>query len=62
MVYGKENDVGKFVACMGENRKAYVFYIGKLEGLSHLEDTGMDGRIIFNVYYINGMGGGGLDL
>jgi hypothetical protein len=31
---------------MGERRGAYRALVGKLEGRNHLEDPGVDGRII----------------
>jgi len=34
------------VACMGERRGASRVLVGKLEGKDHLEDPGVDGRII----------------
>jgi hypothetical protein len=34
------------VARMGERRGAYRALVGKPEGMSHLEDPGVDGRII----------------
>jgi hypothetical protein len=36
----------RYLACMGQKRKAYRFAVGKLEGMSHLEDIGIDWRII----------------
>jgi len=32
--------------CMGERRGAYRVLVGKLEGRDHLEEPGVDGRII----------------
>ena len=34
------------VAVMGERRGVYRVLVGKPEGKNHLEDTGIDGRII----------------
>jgi hypothetical protein len=34
------------VACMGEMRDVYGVLVGKPEGKNHLEDPGVDGRII----------------
>jgi hypothetical protein len=34
------------VACMGERRGIYRFFVGKPEGKNHLEEPGIDGRII----------------
>jgi hypothetical protein len=34
------------VACMGEKRGTYRVLVGKTEGRNHLEDQGIDGRII----------------
>jgi hypothetical protein len=31
---------------MGDRRGVYRFWVGKPEGKNHLEDTGVDGRII----------------
>jgi hypothetical protein len=31
---------------MGERRGVYRVLVGKIEGKSHLEDSGVDGRII----------------
>jgi hypothetical protein len=31
---------------MGESRDLYRFLVGKPEGMNHLEDPGIDGRII----------------
>jgi hypothetical protein len=33
---------------MGEMRGVYRFLVGKPEGKNHLEDPGVDGRIILN--------------
>jgi len=35
-----------YVACMGDRRVAYRVLVGKPDRKSHLEDLGMDGRII----------------
>jgi len=34
----------------GERRDAYTALVGKPEGKSHLEDLGMDGRILKWIY------------
>jgi hypothetical protein len=34
------------IACMGERRDAYRVLVGKPEGRDHLEEPGVDGRII----------------
>jgi hypothetical protein len=34
------------VSCMGERRGVYRVLVGKPEGRNHLEDPGLDGRII----------------
>jgi hypothetical protein len=34
------------VACMGEGRGAYRSLVGRPEGRNHLEDPGIDGRMI----------------
>jgi hypothetical protein len=31
---------------MGETRNAHSIFVGKPEGKNHLEDTGVDGKII----------------
>jgi hypothetical protein len=46
------------VACMGERRGAYRALVGKPEG-DHLEDSGIDGRII--IKWIFERLGGGVD-
>ena len=35
------------VAIMAEKRGAYRVWVGKTEGKNHLEDLGINGRIIF---------------
>jgi hypothetical protein len=35
-----------YVAWIGERRGTYGVLVGKLEGKSHLEDIGVDGRIL----------------
>jgi hypothetical protein len=42
----------RYVACMGEKGNVYRFAVGKLEGMGHLEDTGIDGTIILK-WFIN---------
>jgi hypothetical protein len=41
---------------MGERRGAYRALVGKPEGRNHLEDPGVDGRIILK--WIERLGGG----
>jgi hypothetical protein len=45
MKSGKEGSMG-YSACMGDRRVAYRVLGGKPDRQSHLEDLGMDGRII----------------
>ena len=40
-----------FVAHMGERRGAYRVLVGSLRERDHLEDTGVDGRIIFKCIF-----------
>jgi hypothetical protein len=42
---------------MGENRGAYRALVGKPEGRNHLEDPGVDGRIILE-WIFERLGGG----
>jgi hypothetical protein len=35
-----------YVACVGERRSIYRVLVGKPEGKNHLEDPGVDGRVI----------------
>jgi hypothetical protein len=49
------------VARMGEGRGSYRVLVGRPEGRNHLEDPGVDGRIILNGSSRSGMGGHGLD-
>jgi hypothetical protein len=39
------------VTGMGERKVVYRVLVGKLEGKSHLEDPGMDGRIILRLIF-----------
>jgi len=36
------------VACMGKRRRAYRVLVGKPKGKNHLEEPGVDGRIILS--------------
>jgi hypothetical protein len=38
--------MGRQVAQMGEMRNVYSILVGKPEGKNHLEDLGIDGKII----------------
>ena len=38
---------------MGENKNAYGLSLGKPEGITHLENLAMDGRIIMNIMELN---------
>ena len=49
------------VACLGESKGAYRFWCGKLSERGHLEEPGVDGRIILNCIYRNFVGRHGLD-
>jgi hypothetical protein len=49
------------VASMGEGRGAYRILVGRREGRSHLEDPGIDGRIILKWIFKKWDGGHGLD-
>ena len=44
------------VACMGE-RSVYSVLVGKREGKSHLEDRGLDGRIVLQCIFKTWGGG-----
>jgi hypothetical protein len=46
---------------MGESRGVYRVVVGKPEGKNHLEDRGLDGRIILNGSSGSGIWGHGLD-
>ena len=48
------------VGRVGERRSAYRVFVGKPEGKRHLEDPGIDGRIILTCIFRSAMGGGGL--
>ena len=45
------------VACVGERRDAYRVLVGKPEGKNHLEDPGIDGRIILRLIFRKWDGG-----
>jgi hypothetical protein len=49
------------MARMGERRGAYRALVGKREGRNHLEDSGVDGRIILKWIFERLHGGQGLD-
>jgi hypothetical protein len=49
------------VAHMGEGRSAYRILVGRPEGRNHLEDPGIDGRIILKWIFKKWDGGHGLD-
>jgi hypothetical protein len=49
------------VACMGESTGTSRVLVGKPEGGNHLEDTGVDGRIILKWIFERLDGGHGLD-
>jgi hypothetical protein len=51
----------KHVVCMGSRRGAYKVLVGKPEGQNHLEDPGVDGRIILKRIFSKWNGGNGLD-
>jgi hypothetical protein len=38
------------VACLGDMRNAYKIFVGKPEGMNHLEDVNIDGKIMFEWY------------
>jgi len=42
----ERNEIGGHVTCMGKKRGAYMFLVGIPEQRDHLEDPGMDGKII----------------
>jgi len=42
----KENKIGGHVAHMGERRSAYRILVGNLREKDHLEDNGIDGKIL----------------
>ena len=44
--YIEKNEMGGALARMGERRGVYRVLVGKPEGKNHLEDPGVDGRII----------------
>jgi hypothetical protein len=47
---------------MGEMRNTYKILFGKHEGKTHLEDLGVDGKVILKWILGERMGGRGLDL
>jgi hypothetical protein len=42
----EKNEMGGHATRMGERRGAYRILVGKSEGRNHLENPGIDGRII----------------
>jgi hypothetical protein len=40
--------MGRACSHIGEIRNAYIFWSGNLKGRDHLEDVGVDGRIILD--------------
>jgi len=46
----------------GERRSAYRVLVGKPEGKNHLEDLGIDGRIILKSFFRNVDGGAWTEL
>jgi len=46
---------------MGERREAYWVLVGKHQGKNHLEDPGVDGRIILRWIFRKCEGAHGLD-
>jgi hypothetical protein len=49
------------VVCVGNRRGAYRVLVGKPEGKNHLEDPGIEGRIILKWIFSKWNGGHGLD-
>jgi hypothetical protein len=49
------------VVCMGNRRGACRVLVGKPEGKNHLEDPGLDGRIVLKWIFSKWNGGHGLD-
>jgi len=49
------------VVCMGNRRGVYRVLVGKTEGKNHLEDPGIDGKIILKWIFSKWNGGHGLD-
>ena len=44
------------VGSTGERKGSYRLSVGKPEGKNHLEDLGVDGRIVLEWIYNSGMG------
>jgi len=42
----KKNELGEYVACMGEGEVYIGFWWGNLKERDHLDNPGIDGRII----------------
>jgi hypothetical protein len=56
MIKSKRMKWARHVARVGEKRNAYTVSVGKLERKNHLEDLGLDGRIILNWMLTNEFG------
>jgi hypothetical protein len=46
----KKNEIGKASSTYGETTGAYRILVGKHEGRNHLENPGVDGSIILELY------------
>ena len=51
--------MGESCSAYGERRGVYRILVGKPEGNSPMEDSGVDGRIILRWIFRSGMWGGG---
>jgi hypothetical protein len=56
----KKNELGEYVACMGERRGVYRVWWGNLSERDHLEDPGLYGRIILR-WIFRKLDWGGMD-